>query len=534
MALHDISVPIREGMPIYRGNPGFEIHLDSALADGAGANVSKITMGAHTGTHMDGARHFFDDGAGTDALPLDAMLGRCEVVALPDVGLGPIDEAALRGAGIPAGTERVLLKTPNSQLWEQDEFTHDFARLDGSGARYALEIGLRLIGIDYLSIGDGDAHHELLGSGVVALEGLDLREIEPGPYELICLPLRLIGSDGAPVACRASRPRGGAMSPGAADGPLRGGIDLGGTKIEAIVIDSGHAVLGQSRRPTPHEGGPDGVAAGMAEAMAEAAEAAGTTTEKLSGVGVGSPGLIEAKSGVVSNAKNLPDWAGSFPMGARLADALGTKVAVGNDVSVAVRGEYELGAGRHHDSVLGVFWGTGVGGGLVLGGKEWHGRGSAGEIGHMVVERGGARCPCGNRGCMEAYAGRSAMEAEARKRVKHGEKTKLFKLMEEHKRPRLTSGIWERALDHDDAMAEELIDRAVKALGAGIASAVNLLDAEIVILGGGLGVRFGERLGPEIQKRMHKNLFDKNHPPEFAVAELGDLGGAIGASLLVS
>lgn len=197
MTLHDISVPVRAGMPIYHDNPGFEIDLDSAIADGAGTNVSKITMGAHTGTHIDGARHFFDDGPGTEALPLEAMLGRCEVVALPEVGLGPINEAALRGAGIPAGTERLLLKTPNSRLWEQDEFTHDFARLDGSGAVCALEIGLRLIGIDYLSIGDHDAHVALLGAGVVALEGLDLRAVEPGSYELICLPVRFIGSDGA-------------------------------------------------------------------------------------------------------------------------------------------------------------------------------------------------------------------------------------------------------------------------------------------------------------------------------------------------
>lgn len=317
-------------------------------------------------------------------------------------------------------------------------------------------------------------------------------------------------------------------------GPLRGGIDLGGTKIEAIIVDSSSAVLGQARRPTPHDGGPDGVAAAMATTLAQAATEAGVTMRELAGVGVGSPGLVNPASGIVSNAKNLPDWGGDFPMGARLADAIGTRVAVGNDVSVAVLGEYELGAGRDHDSVLGVFWGTGVGGGLILGGSQWHGRGAAGEIGHMVVVRGGARCPCGNRGCLEAYAGRSAMEAEARRRVKHGEKTKLFKLMEEHDRPRLTSGIWERALNHGDAMAEELIDRAVKALGAGIASAVNLLDPEIVILGGGLGVRFGESLGPEITKRMHKNLFDKVHPPEFTVAALGDLGGAIGAALLVA
>jgi arylformamidase len=197
--LIDVSIPLREGMPIYRDNPGFEIHLDSAIADGATANVSKVTMGAHTGTHVDGQRHFFDDGAGTDALPLEPMLGPALVVELPDVGRGPIDEASLRGAEVPEGTERLLLKTPNSALWNQDEFTHDFARLDGSGAAYALEMGVRLIGIDYLSIGDADAHHALLGAGVVALEGLDLREVDAGPYELICLPIRLVGSDGAPA-----------------------------------------------------------------------------------------------------------------------------------------------------------------------------------------------------------------------------------------------------------------------------------------------------------------------------------------------
>lgn len=314
----------------------------------------------------------------------------------------------------------------------------------------------------------------------------------------------------------------------------RGGIDLGGTKIQAVVVDSGNDVLGEARRPTPTKHGPQGVADEMAAAMQEAADAAAIETDSLIGVGVGSPGAVEAGAGVVSNAGNLPGWAGSFPLGPRLTDALGTRVAVGNDVSVATQAEARLGAGRHHRTILGVFWGTGVGGGLVLDGELWHGRGSAGEIGHMVVRRGGARCPCGNRGCMEAYAGRGAMEARARKEVKDGRKTVLFKLMKQHDRPRLTSGIWERALDAEDELAEELIERAITALGAGIASAVNLLDPEAVILGGGLGVRFGERLGPRIEKAMAKSLFGRDHPPEFLVAELGDLGGAIGASLLVS
>jgi glucokinase len=316
-------------------------------------------------------------------------------------------------------------------------------------------------------------------------------------------------------------------------GARRGGIDLGGTKIQAIIADAENNVVGQSRCPTPHEGGPQDVADAMATALREAATLAGTETNALKGVGVGSPGEIEADSGMVSNAKNLPNWSEGFPLGPSLSQTLGTRVAVGNDVDVATWAEYVLGAGRGRDSILGVFWGTGVGGGLILGGESWDGRGSAGEIGHMVVKRGGARCPCGNRGCMEAYAGRSAMEAEARHRVEHGHKTDLFKLMEKHDKPRLTSGIWQRALEHEDEMATELIDRAVKALGAGIASAVNLLDPEMVILGGGLGVRFGETIGPRIEERMQLNLFDHDNPPEFRVAALGDFGGALGAALLV-
>ena len=140
--------------------------------------------------------------------------------------------------------------------------------------------------------------------------------------------------------------------------------------------------------------------------------------------------------------------------------------------------------------------------------------------------------PLRPRGCMEAYAGRSAMEAEARRQHEEGHKTDLFKLMEKHDKPRLTSGIWERALDHGDHLAEKLIDRAIEALGTGVASAVNLLDPEAVIIGGGLGVRFGERYMDPLMEEMRKHLFVDERPPAVRVASLGDLGGAIGASLL--
>jgi glucokinase len=151
----------------------------------------------------------------------------------------------------------------------------------------------------------------------------------------------------------------------------------------------------------------------------------------------------------------------------------------------------------------------------------------------VVVKMDGAECTCGRRGCMEAYAGRGAMEIRARRLHKRGQKTDLFKIMEKRGRTRLTSGVWARALDHGDEMATELIDRAVAALGAGIASAVNLLDVETVVIGGGLGTRLGAPYVTRISDAMMPHLFVSDRPPRVALAELGDLGGAIGAALLV-
>ena len=314
---------------------------------------------------------------------------------------------------------------------------------------------------------------------------------------------------------------------------LRGGIDLGGTKVQAIVADERHRVVGQARRPTPTTGGPEDVIAVLADAQREAAEQAGVATSELAGVGLGSPGDVDAGAGTVAQAGNLPSWQDAVPVGDLLGASLGTKVSIGNDVSVATAAEYEIGAGRPYSSLLGVFWGTGVGGGLILDGREWEGRGAAGEIGHMVVRRNGALCPCGRRGCMEAYAGRKAMEAEARRRHDHGEHTHLFKIMRERGRDRLTSGIWERALHHGDKLAKDLFDRAYEALGAGVASAVNLLDVEAVVLGGGLGVRFGDAAAERLLDAMRPHLFNDDRPPAVAVASLGDLGGALGAAMLV-
>jgi glucokinase len=314
--------------------------------------------------------------------------------------------------------------------------------------------------------------------------------------------------------------------------PMRGGIDLGGTKIQAVIVDEDNSVVGSARRPTPTSGGPADVVGEMEVTLRDAAKAAEVDPAALLGVGVGSPGTIDG--GSVSGAGNLPGWQGSFPVADTLGPALGCEVMVGNDVQVATDAEFKLGAGRLYSSLLGVFWGTGVGGGIILDGRPWTGLGAAGEIGHMVVEIDGAQCTCGKRGCMEAYAGRAAMEAHVSKLVEEkGRKTDLFKLMKERERTRLTSGIWARALEHGDKLAIHMIDRAIGALGAGVASAVNLLDVEGVIIGGGLGIRLGHPYAQRIAEAMQPHLFADFRPPHVHVAALGDLGGAIGAALLL-
>jgi glucokinase len=316
--------------------------------------------------------------------------------------------------------------------------------------------------------------------------------------------------------------------------PLRGGIDLGGTKVQAAVLDDEGSVLGSAREATPTRGTPADVAAVMIAKLTEAAAQAGVEPRSLATVGVGSPGAVDAATGTVTGAGNLPGWGGSYELGQTLADAFDAPVLVGNDVDAATYAEFLQGAGQPFKSLLGVFWGTGVGGGVVLDGKPWNGRGAAGEIGHVVVRIGGARCGCGRRGCMEAYAGRASMERRARRRARKGVHTELFRIMKKRGSTRLTSGVWVKAVERGDPLAVELMEDAISALGAAIASSVNLLDVEAVVIGGGLGLRLGAPYLERVQDAMLANTFARHRPPAIVLAELGDLGGAVGAARLAA
>jgi glucokinase len=311
---------------------------------------------------------------------------------------------------------------------------------------------------------------------------------------------------------------------------MRGGLDLGGTKIQAVVTARGARVTGQARRNTPTRGGPDALVHELAGTLADAAAASGVGVQDLECVGIGAPGSVDVATGSVLQVANVDVLDGPFALGPALAEVVGVPVVLGNDVNAAVDAERRYGAGRGFRSFLGVFWGTGVGGGLVVDGRLLVGRGSAGEIGHACAKPGGRRCSCGLRGCVEAYAGRAALEAHARREARK-RKTALFDLMRKRGRTQLTSGVWLRALDARDEVARDLLHEAVEALGVGIGSAVTLLDVEAVIVGGGLGERLGPTWLRRIEKAAAQHTFFSTRPV-YRLAELGDLGGAIGASLL--
>ncbi len=203
MKYHDISVPIHVAMPVYEGDPPCEITLFSSIERGDIANISRLNMGAHTGTHIDAPFHFLGDGKAVHEIPLDSLIGPALVVEIAEADA--ISRDALVSHHLE-GEKRVLLKTSNSSLWRTEEFRKNFVYIAEDAATYLVDIGVNLVGIDYLSVeryGTANplTHLTLLGAGVVVLEGLDLSRVKPGRYQLICLPLRIQGGDGSP--CRA-------------------------------------------------------------------------------------------------------------------------------------------------------------------------------------------------------------------------------------------------------------------------------------------------------------------------------------------
>jgi len=201
MKLIDVTVPLDAKLPTYPGNLPFSLEPTRRIASGGSSNVSGLHLSAHTGTHVDAPRHLFDGGPGTEALPLEMLLGRTRVIEVTSRrGIGPDD---LSPSDLSEDV-RVLIKTHNSRLWGSPEFHQDYIGVTEAGARYLLDRGIKVLGVDYLSVEEykkpgAPAHHVLLGGGTIVIEGLNLRDVEPGVYEMYCLPLRIVGGDGAPA-----------------------------------------------------------------------------------------------------------------------------------------------------------------------------------------------------------------------------------------------------------------------------------------------------------------------------------------------
>lgn len=333
------------------------------------------------------------------------------------------------------------------------------------------------------------------------------------------------------------------------------GVDLGGTKIQTIAVaQSGddkspadgtyspeesldeikalgrlkdrYRVTASARVLTP-TGGPDDVA----DAIADTVNAVGVDA---AGVGIGFAGLVDPVTGTVTHGTNIANFPDGTPIAKLVQDRVGIPVYLDNDVNVAVFGEFRLGAGRGSSDMAGVWVGTGVGGGLVLGSKLRHGpHGWAAEIGHMVIKMGGRKPFGGPQGSLEAYAGRNSMQKEARRLQKKGKKTQLFKIMKKKGKDKLTSGVFLKAVNRGDKVAKKLMDDNVQALGVGIASLVNILDLDAIVLGGGVTESFGEDYAARIKEEMKKSLIAPDFVPDVSEATLGDFSGALGAALIV-
>ena len=201
MKLIDVTVPLDPTLPTYPNNTPFSLEPIKRIARGDSSNVSTLHMSAHCGTHVDAPRHFFDEGPGTEALPLEMLIGRARVIEVTSrTGIAAED---LSGIDLSEDV-RLLIKTHNSRLWISPDFHADYVGVTESGAKHLVGRGIKVLGVDYLSVEEfrkpgAPAHHVLLGAGTIVIEGLNLADVDPGIYEMYCLPLRIVGADGAPA-----------------------------------------------------------------------------------------------------------------------------------------------------------------------------------------------------------------------------------------------------------------------------------------------------------------------------------------------
>ncbi len=309
------------------------------------------------------------------------------------------------------------------------------------------------------------------------------------------------------------------------------GVDLGGTKILAAVVDSNSRILGRAKRPTPADAGGPAILAAIVGTVEQALAESGLGRDAVLAIGIGSPGPLDPVSGVIpfSSNLNVRDWA----LGPDLAAAMGRPVLLQNDVRAGGYGEYRLGAGRGFKNVLAAFVGTGIGGCLILDGHVLEGAtGNAGEIGHIVVKPGGPKCGCGRRGCLEALSSRTAIARRVGKAARKGVPSALATKVDK-KSGKLKSGDLAAAIFAGDPVAIEEVYRAARYLGLGLGGLINLLGPDIVILGGGVTEALGEPFIDLVRaSAREQTLVDPDGIIAIKSAQLGDDAGILGAALL--
>jgi glucokinase len=311
------------------------------------------------------------------------------------------------------------------------------------------------------------------------------------------------------------------------------GIDMGGTRLRALAVDSENNILATRKALTDSTGRHMQILADLSSLVERVAQAAKVKHSDLLAVGLGAPGAVDPEGGVVHNAPNL-GWK-RVALGPRLEALVHVPVRVDNDVNVGVVGEHALGAGRGAQELVGIFVGTGIGGGIVSRGKLYHGsRGAAAEIGHTVLMVDGPRCACGSSGCVEALASRTAMERDVRAAIRAGEKSVISELMKERSKERMTSSIIQEALNKRDPVMRKVMRRAQYYLGILVANVVNTLDPECVVIGGGIAARLGEGFVGPIRETAYKYFLRRHDAKRVKVVPglLGDDAGPLGAVVL--
>ena len=311
------------------------------------------------------------------------------------------------------------------------------------------------------------------------------------------------------------------------------GIDMGGTSLRALVVNEQNEILAIEKVPTNVAQKPEGLIRDLAVMTEDIVRSAGFRKSQLRAVSIGAPGAADPVTGVVYHAPNL-GWE-AVPLGAELKKLLHVPVFVENDVNVGVVGEHALGAGQGTQELIGVFVGTGIGGGIISRGELYLGmRGAAAEVGHMIVQVDGPLCGCGNHGCIEALASRTAMERDVRAAIRAGQKSCVLKLMEERGKTRMTSSILQRALKRNDPVMRKVMKRAQYFLGMAVASMVNFLDPECVVIGGGIVERLGESFVAPIRKTAYENFLRRHDADRVKIlpGTLGDNAGPLGAVVL--